>query len=264
MMTPQNLRTPQPELLPPHSDLLQYYGAQCSKTKFLANLFDHSAADYNRIDQILSFGSGLWHRRQALLKAGLSSGMHALDLACGPGTTTRQASAIVEPNGFVIGLDLSSGMLREAQRHGCRRIVMASAERLPFGESTFDFVTMAYALRHVLDLRTMFKECSAVLKPGGRLLILEIARPESKLQLLLARSYLRSIVPRLIRLTSSNTAVKPLLEYYWATIETAVAPYVVVKAMKEAGFAHAAASGSLGGLVMNYLAIKPASFKVGI
>ena len=96
-------------------------------------------------------------------------------MAIGTGLVAREAAAILGGTGGVVGLDLSEGMLAEARRSLGVTLVQARAEALPFADASFDFVSMGYALRHVADLARLFAEYRRVLRPGGRLLVLEIA-----------------------------------------------------------------------------------------
>ena len=101
--------------LPPHPLLRRYYDQDEARQRFLNDLFNRTAPQYRNIDKATGLGSGLWYRRKALLRAGLTAGMHVLDVACGPGLVAQCARQIVGPAGSVIGLDPSNGMLREAR-----------------------------------------------------------------------------------------------------------------------------------------------------
>ena len=165
----------------PHPPLPRYYGEGEARQPFLNDLFNRTAYQYRNIDKATGLGFGMWYRRRALVQAGLRSGMHVLDVACGPALVAQCARDIVGATGSVIGLDPSLGMLREAQKGPCRTLVIGVGERLPFPDASFDFLSMGYALRHVSDLRAAFAEYRRVLKPGAVVLLLEISRPRSPL-----------------------------------------------------------------------------------
>lgn len=222
--------------LRPHPLLKQYYADESSRRRQVLSWFDESAVDYDWIGQAMSFGSGSWYRRQALLRAGLAPGMKALDVACGTGAVTTSVQEIVGTAGQALGLDPSTGMLLQARRHGVRRLVRGVAETLPFPDGGFDFLSMGYALRHVADLRSTFQEYHRVLAPGGRLLILEITPPRSRLPFHLLKLYLGRIVPLVARLGRRGNASRDLMRYYWETIESCVAPPIILSALAEAGF----------------------------
>lgn len=243
----------------PHLPLPAYYGDGINRQAFVKTLFDDSAADYDRIHALMSLGSGRWYREQALRDAGLSEGMKVLDVACGTGLLATCASSLVGSSGVTVGLDASAGMLQQARRRGCGSLVQARAEQLPFPDHHFDFVSMGYALRHVSDLRIAFREYCRVLKPGGMVLILEIARPASAVLLGVTRCYLKSVVPLMARIVTGSRNSQTLMRYFWNTIEHCVPAETILSAAAAAGFEHCRQSQRLGGLIRDYTAIAPPS-----
>ena len=222
--------------LRPHPLLTRYYADEAQRRNRVSSWFDTAAPDYDWINQAMSFGSGAWYRKQALLRAGLSQGMSALDAGSGTGVVAAQAIEIVGPGGKVMALDPSLGMLGQALRRGVRIRVRAVAEAIPFASGRFDFLSMGYALRHVPDLHGTFREYRRVLKPGGRLLILEVTPPSSRLAFRLLKLYLGTLVPLVARLGRGGRASSELMEYYWDTIEMCVPPRVILDGLEAAGF----------------------------
>jgi demethylmenaquinone methyltransferase/2-methoxy-6-polyprenyl-1,4-benzoquinol methylase len=220
----------------PHPPLAEYYSNEGDRRRRVVAWFDASAPDYDWMNRALSFGSGSRYRREALLRAGLAPGMRALDVACGTGVLTAHAQGIVGPGGLAVGLDPSAGMLGRARRRGVRRRVLGVAEALPFPDRRFDLLSMGYALRHVADLRTTFREYRRVLQDGGRLLILEITPPSSRLQFHLLKLYLGRVVPLIARLGHAGRTSQTLMRYYWDTIEHCVPPATILAALEDAGF----------------------------
>ncbi|MGI9492883.1 MAG: class I SAM-dependent methyltransferase [Geminicoccaceae bacterium] len=225
----------------------------------LSALFDRNAGRYDAITQWFSLGSGRWHRSQALKRAGVSAGTAMLDVACGTGLVTLAAQNMVGQHGCVIGLDASYGMLSEAKARGCEKLLHGVAEHLPFPESSFDIVTMGYALRHVVDLDIVFAEYFRTLKPGGQVVLMEIARPESKMTYAIARLYMKTLVPTLAGIGSKNQSATKLMRYYWDTIEHCVPKPVITAALDRAGFVDVHVESWFSGLVKDYTAIKPSS-----
>ena len=226
----------EPAPLPPHPLLTRYYDDEAQRRKRVGSWFDEAAPDYDWINQALSFGSGAWYRKQALQRAGLAAGMSALDAGSGTGVVAAQAREMVGSSGRVTALDPSLGMLGRAARRGVRVRVRGVAEALPFASGRFDFLSMGYALRHVPDLHATFREYRRVLKPGGRLLILEVTPPASRLAFRLLKLYLRGFVPLVAGFGRGGRASRELMEYYWDTIEMCVPPQVIVDGLGTAGF----------------------------
>ena len=242
--------------IPPHPTLREHYDASESRQGFLNDLFDRTAYRYRAIDRAIGLGSGLWYRRTALRDAGLRPGMKVLDVACGPGLTTQGALGLVGPTGYVVGLDPSTGMLREARKGPCRDLIQAVAERLPFLDASFDFLSMGYALRHVSDLGAAFREYHRVLKPGGIALLLEVSRPRSAALLSLSRFYIKTAMGVTFATATGNHDMRTLMRYWWDTIEHCVAPEVILSALDEAGFAQCGVREQFSGLLRNYRAVK--------
>lgn len=243
----------------PHPELREYYQSDRERRSMLGTLFDRNAGRYDAITQLFSLGTGRWHRAQALKRAGVGAGSVMLDVACGTGQVTLAGQALVGEQGQVIGLDASYGMLNEARARGCKKLLHGMAERLPFVDGSFDIVTMGYALRHVADLDTVFTEYFRTLRPGGQVVLMEIARPESRMTLTVARFYMKTLVPRLAGISAQNQSTATLMRYYWETIEHCVPAPVITKTLTRAGFADVHVKSWFGGLVKDYLGTKPAS-----
>jgi demethylmenaquinone methyltransferase/2-methoxy-6-polyprenyl-1,4-benzoquinol methylase len=223
---------------------------------FLNDLFDRTAYRYRALDKAIGFGSGLWYRRKVLRDAGLRPGMKVLDVACGPGLTTQCALGLVGSTGYVIGLDPSTGMLHEAQKGSCRKLIQGIGERLPFLDASFDFLSMGYALRHVSDLRVAFREYHRVLKPGGIVLLLEVSRPRSAALLSVSRFYIKTAMGAAFATVTGNQDMRTLMRYWWDTIEHCVTPDVILSALGEVGFAQCGVREQFSGLLRNYRAVK--------
>lgn len=226
-----------PPAIPPHPPLPQYYGDPSQRLAFLQGMFDRTAPHYDRIGSMLSLGCGSWYRRRALRRAGLRPGMRGLDVAIGTGAVAREAVAIGGQASFIVGIDLSQGMLIEARRRLAAPLVQGAMEALPFANASFDFLTMGYALRHVSDLHTAFGEFCRVLRPGGFLLLLELGKPSTRLWAAIVRVYLGTVIPRLGRWSSGMAEAETLMRYYWDTIDQCVPPERILAALADAGFA---------------------------
>lgn len=222
--------------LPPHPVLKDYYDNETERQEKVDYLFDTSASHYDWITDVMSFGSGRWYRNDALRRAGCMPGYKVLDVGAGTGVITLLAQNIVGEEGEAIALDPSVGMLNEARKRGVKITAKGVGESLPYPDDYFDLLTMGYALRHVSDLHTTFREYLRVLKPGGKVLLLEISRPQSRLATWLLKIYLKGIVPNVARVFRRSANAKVLMQYYWDTIEACVPPETIVRALEDAGF----------------------------
>jgi demethylmenaquinone methyltransferase/2-methoxy-6-polyprenyl-1,4-benzoquinol methylase len=219
----------------PHPILPAYYSDAEGKQRFVGRMFDASAGDYDRVDRVLAFGTGSRYRRDALVRAGLAAGMRMLDVAVGTGLVAREAVRMVGDRGSVTGVDPSAGMM-SASVAGLS-LVRGRAEALPFATGAFDFLTLGFALRHLSDLDRVFGEFHRVLKPGGRLLVLEITRPEGRVANALLKAYMRGVVPLVAGLVGRSRQTPALYRYYWDTIEACVPPAQVMESLAASGFA---------------------------
>lgn len=218
----------------PHPTLGQYYPDAAARRPFVGRLFDTGARHYHWINLVMSFGSGVWYRRDALKRAAVAPGMQVLDVCVGTGQVSRAALGLVGPQGAVVALDASLGMLREAGRHVPVPRIQGRVEELPLADGLFDVLTMGYALRHVADLVATFREYRRVLRPGGKVVIIEFARPRSRLGYHVLKLYLYHLVPGIARLGSREAA--QMMRYFWDTIDQCVPPATILAALAEAGF----------------------------
>lgn len=219
-----------------HPTLRSYYDADEDRQQFVNDLFDRSSSHYDRLDKVLSLGSGSWYRAEVLRRAGLREGMSVLDVATGTGPLAEIAQGIVGASGQVIGLDPSRGMLNVARERVSARFVQAVGEALPIRDQSFDLLVMGYALRHVGDLRAAFREYHRVLKAGGKLVVMELSVPRSKIGAGLLRRYMSRIVPLVVRLGTRSRDAERLMQYYWETMANCVPPETILEALRSVSF----------------------------
>jgi demethylmenaquinone methyltransferase/2-methoxy-6-polyprenyl-1,4-benzoquinol methylase len=220
----------------PHLPLTDYYQDEAQRRAWVRRMFNETAADYDRTESLIGFGAGSRYRREALVRAGLQRGMRMLDVGSGTGLVARRGAEIVGNPDLVTGLDPSPGMLGSARLPAGVQLIEGCAEDLPFPDASFDFLSMGYALRHISDLSVAFREFLRVLKPGGRLCMLEITSPENTALRLLLKGYMRGIVPAVARLTSKKSGTPIMWSYYWDTIAGCAPPSRVMLTLENAGF----------------------------
>jgi demethylmenaquinone methyltransferase/2-methoxy-6-polyprenyl-1,4-benzoquinol methylase len=225
----------QPPALPPHQTLTTYYDSDPERSAYVHALFKRTAHHYDTIEKIFGNG-GLLYRRYSLRMNGLRPGMKVLDVAIGTAAVACGAAKEVGPTGQVFGVDPNEGMLGEARKKFDGPLTRGVAQQLPFKSDTFDFVTMGIALRHVSDLKATFCEYHRVLKPGGRLWILEGHVAKSRIGHALTRFVWAKAIPGLTLAFTGSRDAKLLMDYYWDTVEQCVPEEQIVAAIASAGF----------------------------
>lgn len=157
------------------------------ETGRIRTLFDSIAGDYDRLNHILSLGvDRTWRHRALKWITDAGEGSRVLDLACGTGDFSIETARHSDAKTFITGVDLSEGMLEvmrgKVSRSGLsERISMkqGNAERLDFGDCSFDRATIAFGIRNFENREKALREILRVLKPGGRLVILELGVPSN-------------------------------------------------------------------------------------
>jgi demethylmenaquinone methyltransferase/2-methoxy-6-polyprenyl-1,4-benzoquinol methylase len=162
--------------------------------------------------------------------------MRIVDIGTGTGLVAREAVKRVGDPSLVVGVDPSTGMMANARLPAGVQLVEGRAEAIPFPNGSFDFLSMGYALRHIGDLSAAFSEFHRILKPGGRLCLLEITKPERTWSQFLLKVYMRGAVPVLARLVGGSAETARLWRYYWDTVDACVAPGKVLHTLEAAGF----------------------------
>ncbi len=252
------MTTPEPAAVvhAPHRPLTDYYRTEQDRQAYLRRIFDDTAPDYDRIESMLAWGTGSRYRHDALVRAGLKPGMKVLDVGVGTGLVAAQACILTGDPALVTGLDPSPGMMAAGKLPRAMAMVEGRAESLPFPDNHFDFLSMGYALRHISDLSAAFAEFERVLKPGGRLCILEITQAQTPLGRWLLKTYMRGVIPLLARLVSSRKKTTTMWRYYWDTIEACVRPDQVIATIESVGLTHVRRHLEVG-IFSEYQAVKP-------
>jgi demethylmenaquinone methyltransferase/2-methoxy-6-polyprenyl-1,4-benzoquinol methylase len=176
-----------------------------AKTELVRTMFDTIAPRYDLVNRAMTFGLDIRWRRQSLRALALPTGSTVLDLASGTGDFL----ALLRDGGYrALGMDLSWGMLA-ANRTGLP-LAQADGAFLPLADGSVDGVTCGYALRNFTDLAGVFAEFGRVVRPGGRISLLEVAEPEGGLLRTGYRIWFRRIVPLIGGLLSDRSAYRYL------------------------------------------------------
>lgn len=213
----------------------------------IRDMFDRIAAVYDGMNVLISgFQEPRW-RRRAVREAHLGPGMRALDVACGTGKVAADLARAVSPGGEVLGLDVSVPMIERARERFERpglAFVVGDALALPVDDGTFDAATIAFGMRNLADYGRAFRELRRAVRPGGRVVCLEIARPTGRVGRLIAR-WFDHVVPLLGRLVGQGDAYAYLVR----SVRAYPGPERIAAIMSEAGLAEVRWFGLSGGIV---------------
>lgn len=181
-------------------------------------MFDRIAGKYDLLNSLMTAGLHHSWRGRAADRAGVSPGDSVLDVCCGTGDLSFELAGRVAPGGHVIGSDFSEPMLdlarEKAETRGSEsvRFEWADALNLPYGDGRFDAVTVGFGVRNFADRERGLREMARVLKPGGRLVILEFTEPRRPPFSTFYSLWFDRIVPVLGRLTPNPEAYSYLAE----------------------------------------------------
>lgn len=166
-------------------------------------MFDRVAPRYDLLNRVLSLGTDRAWRRRAVALARLGPGGRAVDIGAGTGDLTFALARASAPDAVVVALDLSPRMLALARRRGSVRAVVATADQLPFPDRSLDAVISGFTIRNVGDLRRALAEMRRVVRPGGRVVLLELSHPPAPFRWIY-RLYFEGLAPRIAALLGGD------------------------------------------------------------
>ncbi len=221
-------------------------------------MFDAIAPRYDVLNRVLSAGIDRGWRRRAIAALALSGRERVLDVCCGTADLALAARRAAPGARRIVGVDFSANMLAigrdkvvRAGEAGAVALARGDAARLPVADRSVDAVTVAFGIRNVHDVPAACAELRRVLRPGGRLAILEFAMPSTPLLGALYRWYFRSVLPRVGRLVSRH---REAYSYLPASVGAFAPPAELVKILRQAGFRDASAVPLTFGVVYLYTA----------
>lgn len=249
----------------PEQEKTTHFGFQdvpeSQKADKVAEVFHSVAAKYDLMNDVLSGGLHRLWKRFTIELSGVRPGNRVLDIAGGTGDLTRKFSSLVGPTGEVVLADINDSMLKVGRDRlldkgvaGNVQFVQADAESLPFPDNHFDVVTIAFGLRNVTRKENALRSMLRVLKPGGRLLVLEFSKPGNPLLAKAYDTYSFSFMPLAGKLITNDA---DSYRYLAESIRMHPDQETLKAMMVEAGFERVTYHNMTGGIVALHRGIKP-------
>ena len=227
----------------------------------VAEVFHSVAGNYDLMNDLMSAGIHRLWKRVAIQMSGVRSGHSVLDIAGGTGDLAAKFSRIVGPEGTVVLADINDSMLKVGRDRLVDRGItdnvrfsQADAQHLPFPDNTFDVITIAFGLQNVTDKDMALRSMLRVLKPGGKLLVLEFSKPPNALLSKIYDGYSFSILPKLGKLFANDA---DSYQYLAESIRMHPNQETLQGMMDNAGFANTDYHNMTGGIVALHRGVKP-------
>lgn len=223
------------------------------KQNMVADVFHSVAKKYDVMNDLMSLGIHRLWKRYTIDCSGVRPGHQILDLAGGTGDLTKKFSKLVGKEGQVILADINESMIKVGRERlwndgvaGNVDYVQANAEHLPFADNSFDLVTIAFGLRNVTNKDAALKSIYRVLKPGGRLLVLEFSKPENEVLSKIYDTYSFQVLPKVGQLVANDSES---YQYLAESIRMHPDQETLKSMMDEAGFEQTRYDNLTGGIV---------------
>ena len=227
----------------------------------VADVFHSVAGSYDLMNDLMSGGIHRLWKRMTIEMSGVRQGHKVLDIAGGTGDLAAKFSRIVGPEGTVVLADINDSMLKVGRDRLVDRGIVdnvqfsqADAQHLPFPDNTFDIITIAFGLRNVTDKDMALRSMLRVLKPGGKLLILEFSTPKNPVLSKVYDTYSFSILPKLGKLFANDA---DSYQYLAESIRMHPDQNALLEMLTTAGFANADFHNMTGGVVALHRGVKP-------
>lgn len=231
------------------------------KAAKVADVFHSVAAKYDVMNDLMSGGVHRLWKRFTIELSGVRTGQKVLDIAGGTGDLTAKFSRLVGPTGEVVLADINDSMLKVGRDKlldsgVCGNVVFtqADAQYLPFPDNTFDCITIAFGLRNVTDKDLALRSMLRVLKPGGRLLVLEFSKPTNPLVEKFYDFYSFNVLPKMGQLVANDA---DSYQYLAESIRMHPDQETLKGMMNDAGFVNTKFYNMTSGIVALHRGFKP-------
>ena len=194
----------------PHDHITPFKESEKTKKEQVADMFDKIAGKYDKMNRLLSARTDIGWRKKAIRLLGKHNPRHILDVATGTADMALMAYKMLKPD-RITGIDISAGMLqlgvKKIEKEGLAdkiQLQVGDSETINFPENTFDAVMVAFGVRNFENLENGLAEMYRVLKPGGRLIVLEFSKPQRKAVKGFYNLYMGIVAPQVARWFKQN------------------------------------------------------------
>lgn len=222
-----------------HDKIVPYQESEKTKKEQVATMFDQIAFRYDFLNRLLSGGIDVYWRKKALKQLKSLQPALMLDVATGTGDVAIMANKYLRPK-KIIGIDISAGMLELGKKKVAKLLLnneiefqLGDSEAIKFDDNTFDAITVAFGVRNFEDLELGLREMLRVLKPGGKLVVLEFSRPKQTAFKGLYNFYMKAVAPQAGRWLSKN---KEAYQYLHSSVKAFPEGETFLHILQKVGF----------------------------
>jgi demethylmenaquinone methyltransferase/2-methoxy-6-polyprenyl-1,4-benzoquinol methylase len=245
----------------PHDSVTPYDDLHKSKKEQVAEMFNTIAGSYDRLNHVLSAGIDIRWRKKAIVQLKSDKPQQILDVATGTGDMAIMAYELLKPQ-KIVGIDISEQMLelgkKKVEKQQLTSVIdlqKGDSETIKFAENSFDAVMVAFGVRNFENLEKGLKEMLRVLKPGGKLVVLEFSRPRIKIFRSLYNLYMSIAAPEIARWFSQN---KKAYQYLNQSAKLFPERQAFADILKSAGYSNATFKPLSAGICCIYIGKKSA------
>ncbi len=222
-----------------HDEVVPYQNSQQEKKEQVADMFNSIAYRYDFMNRFLSVGIDVWWRKKAISQLKKLGPKQILDVATGTGDVAIMTWRMLQPE-KITGIDISAGMLELGRKKieklgltGKIELQEGDSEALPFADNSFDAITVAFGVRNFQNLEKGLQEMRRVLRPGGKLVVLEFSKADAGVLSVLFNFYMNKVTPAIGKFFARN---KDAYQYLNDSVQAFPEGQTFLNIMNEAGF----------------------------
>jgi len=220
-------------------------------------IYGRSASRYDRVNAVASLGTSTWYRRRTVLSLDLPPDATLVDVGCGTGMLALAAQRYLPDSPSIVAVDPCPEMRALATAAGVRDVRDGAFTSIPVEDAGRDAVVSGYAIRYATDLDAAFREIRRVLRPGGRMVILEMIAPRPGWRRSIMARAIRDVGAPILGVLCGSRAVRDLMRHFWDSVSSFDSPEIVTERLRASGFDDVEYR-HVGGLLGEFRATRPA------